>query len=443
MALHWVGPDGTILRANRAELELLGYSPDEYIGHQIAEFHADQDVIGDILRRLQRGEELREVEARLRCKDGSVKHVLISSNVLWEDGKLVHTRCFTRDITDRKPASGAPRRQTDLFTTLVEHIPDIVSRLDRDLRFLYISPAVTPITGRPWQEYIGKPRTNQGLPPEYVQARDQLSRKVFETGQKQRLEFPMLTPAGRRFMESRLIPEFAADGSVESLMTLVRDVTEQKRAEERARLLWEAAAVLLTANDPDGMLRELFARIGPHVGVDVYFNHVVDESGDALRLASCEGIAVDTARAIARLEFGQAVAGTVALRRQPIVVTSIQQSDDAQVRLLKSFGIRACVCHPLVAETRAARHAVLRQPDQGPLRARRGDLPRNDLPLRDRRLRAAAAAERAEGGRPPQGRVPGDAGPRAAEPARPAPQRRAAASRRRAGGARASAGAGT
>ena len=200
----------------------------------------------------------------------------------------------------------------------------------------------------------------------------QLSRKVFETGQKQRLEFPMLTPAGRRFMESRLIPEFAADGSVESLMTLVRDVTEQKRAEERARLLWEAAAVLLTANDPDGMMRGLFAKIGPHVGVDVYFNHVVDETGDALRLASCDGIAVDAARAIARLEFGQAVGGTVALRRQPLVVTSIQQSDDLQVRLVKSFGIRACVCHPLVAETRAARHAVLRQPHQGPIRARRG-----------------------------------------------------------------------
>ncbi|MBM4439643.1 MAG: response regulator [Candidatus Rokubacteria bacterium] len=249
-------------------------------------------------------------------------------------------------------AEEAPRQQTDLFTTLVEHIPDIVSRLDRDLRFLYISPAVTPITGRPWQEYIGQPRTNQGLPPEYVEARERLSRKVFETGEKQQLEFPMITPAGRRFMESRLIPEFAADGSVESLMTLVRDVTEQKRAEERARLLWEAAAVLLTANDPDGMLRELFARIGPHVGVDVYVNHVTDESGDALRLASCEGIAVDTARAIARLDFGQDVAGTVALRRQPLVVTSIQQSDDVQVRALKSFGIRACVCHPLVAETR-------------------------------------------------------------------------------------------
>lgn len=100
--LHWVAPDGVILWANQAELDLLGYSRDEYIGRNISEFHADADVIGDILTRLCRNETLREYEARMRCKDGSIRHVLISSNVLWENGKFVHTRCFTRDITALK-----------------------------------------------------------------------------------------------------------------------------------------------------------------------------------------------------------------------------------------------------------------------------------------------------------------------------------------------------
>src|SRR4051794_26901994 len=52
VALHLVGPDGCILRANGAELELLGYSAEEYIGEHIARFHADQHVIEDILARL-------------------------------------------------------------------------------------------------------------------------------------------------------------------------------------------------------------------------------------------------------------------------------------------------------------------------------------------------------------------------------------------------------
>ena len=40
--LHRVGADGTILWANRAELELLGYSEDEYVGHHFGEFYVDR-----------------------------------------------------------------------------------------------------------------------------------------------------------------------------------------------------------------------------------------------------------------------------------------------------------------------------------------------------------------------------------------------------------------
>lgn len=122
LGLHWIGPDGIILRANRAELELLGYDEDEYVGHHVAEFHADASVIDDILGRLTRGETLRGYEARLRRKDGSIRHVLIDSNVLWENGQFIHTRCFTRDVTDRKLAEmalrEADRRKDDFLATL-------------------------------------------------------------------------------------------------------------------------------------------------------------------------------------------------------------------------------------------------------------------------------------------------------------------------------------
>ncbi len=102
LGLHFVGPDGVILNANQAELDLLGYTRAEYIGHHISEFHVDGPVIQDILNRLSRKEVLKNYEARLRAKDGSIKYVLITSNVLWKQDDFIHTRCFTRDITDRK-----------------------------------------------------------------------------------------------------------------------------------------------------------------------------------------------------------------------------------------------------------------------------------------------------------------------------------------------------
>ena len=92
VALHWVASDGSILRVNQAELDLLGYTREEYVGRHIADFHADPPVIQDILARLTRGERLDKYEARLKAKDGSVKHVLISSNVQFREGQFINTR---------------------------------------------------------------------------------------------------------------------------------------------------------------------------------------------------------------------------------------------------------------------------------------------------------------------------------------------------------------
>ena len=100
VGMHSVGPDGTIVWANRAELDLLGYAHDEYVGHHIADFYVDRAVIDDILARLASGERLCDQPARLRHKDGSHRDVLLDSSVLWEDGRYIHTRCFTRDVTE-------------------------------------------------------------------------------------------------------------------------------------------------------------------------------------------------------------------------------------------------------------------------------------------------------------------------------------------------------
>ncbi|BCA53952.1 hypothetical protein W02_10920 [Nitrospira sp. KM1] len=128
--MHWVGWDGTILWANKAELTMLGYSSAEYIGHHIQEFHADQPLIEDMLARLQAGETVHNCEAKLRRKDGALLYVLISSNVLMERGKFVHTRCFTRDITHYKKDEEARGR----LAAIVESSDDaIISRDSRGI----------------------------------------------------------------------------------------------------------------------------------------------------------------------------------------------------------------------------------------------------------------------------------------------------------------------
>ena len=100
LGVHLVGSDGTILWANDLELQCLGYEREEYINHHVAEFHVDNDVIDRILDILTGGGMLHAYPARLRAKDGSIKHVLINSNVFRKGGEFIHTRCFTTSISE-------------------------------------------------------------------------------------------------------------------------------------------------------------------------------------------------------------------------------------------------------------------------------------------------------------------------------------------------------
>jgi PAS domain S-box-containing protein len=121
LGLHWVGPDGIIQRVNQTELELLGYTQEEYVGHPIAEFHADPDVSPELLRRLARNETVRDYEVRLRGKDRAIRSVLLDANVLWEAGTFLHARCFLRDNTGRRQAEDTlAHRTTELERLNVE-----------------------------------------------------------------------------------------------------------------------------------------------------------------------------------------------------------------------------------------------------------------------------------------------------------------------------------
>jgi len=109
VGIHWIALDGTVLWANQNEIDMLGYGKGEYVGRHLIEFHVDREVAEDILGKLDTNVPLKDCAARLRHKDGSIRHVLISCNAYREDGRFIHSRCFMQDITDRIRAEGAKR----------------------------------------------------------------------------------------------------------------------------------------------------------------------------------------------------------------------------------------------------------------------------------------------------------------------------------------------
>ena len=129
IGLRWIAPDGIIVWANQAELNLLGYQEVDYVNRHFREFHEDSWVADDIIKRFQGGEELRNYPARLRGKSGELHDVLISSTIYRRDEKIIQHRCFTRDITEQKKAEEA-------LHTLNENLENKVRNRTQSVRLL-------------------------------------------------------------------------------------------------------------------------------------------------------------------------------------------------------------------------------------------------------------------------------------------------------------------
>ena len=248
--LHRVGGDGTILWANRAELQMLGYRWEEYVGHHIAEFHADAPVIDSILCRLSSGDTLYDQPARLRCKDGSIRHVLIHSNGHFENGELRYTRCFTRDATERRERDMALAQRDRMLL----NAPVAAALLTGpDFTFRLANRSYTELVGRSGLE--GKTFLDA-----FPELRDSeplhLLEQAYRSGQMVRAEEMriVLNDAGgrprERFLKFSLEPHEVNEDDERGVILVAVDVTEHVRSRqeierahaERAELLAELTA---------------------------------------------------------------------------------------------------------------------------------------------------------------------------------------------------------
>ncbi len=232
--LHWVGPDGTILRANKAELDLLGYSSEEYVGRNIAEFHADPPGIADLLRRLSAGETLHDYPSRLRCKDGTLREVRITSSVNFRDGHFVNTRCLTRDVTAEQRARELQDQSHDFLEGLFEGFV----AYDACWRMTHMNAAAEQLLGRRRAEVLGK-TWHEAFPHAIGNPVDAMYQRVMRERRPERMEY-FYEHYGRWFEIS------AAPVKTGGVAVYFREISDLKRRDElQARL----AAIVESSDD--------------------------------------------------------------------------------------------------------------------------------------------------------------------------------------------------
>lgn len=128
LGLRWVDPWGRILWANRAELELAGCLEADYVGHHLAEFFVEPGAAAEMLARLAGRQGLSGFETRLRARNGTIRKVLIDGQGVFREGRLVQSRCITRDVTSLLEKEETARlraeetsRLQDEFLALLSH----------------------------------------------------------------------------------------------------------------------------------------------------------------------------------------------------------------------------------------------------------------------------------------------------------------------------------
>lgn len=141
------------------------------------------------------------------------------------------------------------RKREREFQSLIENAQDIILRLDKSLRYLYVNPAIETYIGVSARSFGGKNNWELGFPAEFCQPLETCCHKVFRTGRDRFLEMEFTAYSGENvFFQAHVIPEFDSFGRVKTVLSVMRNVTERKRLEkqmvhlDRLNLVGEMAA---------------------------------------------------------------------------------------------------------------------------------------------------------------------------------------------------------
>jgi PAS domain S-box-containing protein len=192
-----------------------------------------------------------EAKYRIIRKDGEVRWNVSSWKIVYDGGgEKIGIQGRQQDITERKEAEEQVKASLKEKETLLQKIQlneqnmasvlnntqDLVVRIDKNFRHIYANPALYKANGLSPERYIGKTNEEIEFPEDLHSFWREKHEKVFKTGNAEAFEFAFSTiDKGNRLFQAIVTPEFDNNRQVKTIVSFMRDITEQKQAEEQIK----------------------------------------------------------------------------------------------------------------------------------------------------------------------------------------------------------------
>jgi PAS domain S-box-containing protein len=241
VAVQGYGMDGVTQYWNQASERLYGYTAQEAIGQNLLDLIIPSEMregVSLAMRQMsESGQAIPASDLVLRRKDGSRVAVFSCHAVVQRPGLESELFCLDIDLTERKQVEAALRESEERFHRLADNAADIIFRYDLipEMKLAYINPAVQAITCYTPAECYADPYLmlnmahpdDTGIMIDYMQKRTPPDRSL------------LMRWIGKdgvtRWMESRIMPVYDADGQLAAVEGITRDITERKQAEDALR----------------------------------------------------------------------------------------------------------------------------------------------------------------------------------------------------------------
>jgi diguanylate cyclase (GGDEF)-like protein/PAS domain S-box-containing protein len=268
-----------ILASNERALEAYNYSRQELIGMNLRDLHA-LETRGDV--EFQLGEAVRKngivFETKQMRKDGKVFPVEVSSKPFFVNNRprFIHA---IRDITERKCAEELINK----LSSAVEQTAEYVVITNREGVIEYVNPAIEKPTGYTKEEIIGKtPRIFKS-----GKHNEAFYKALWETilsGKAFRAVFTNRKRDGELYYEEETItPIKDSLGNITHFVSVGRDITKQKRAEERQATQFAVTRILADSATIGEAIPKLLQSICEGVGWELGELWCVDPEANLLR----------------------------------------------------------------------------------------------------------------------------------------------------------------